>query len=485
MIAAGRALDWWRVCLSALVLLCGNAHALSIGSARVQSYIGEPLSVVVPVQGQGRGELRAWLQPPAADQQSSFAQVIDTTLYEVVVDTAVTPAVVRIMGTQPQREPVLQMMLQLGQGELSMGFLLNILLDPSPPVRASPVPAPPTTPTRQPRRQPQSPPTISVQAPTSAPAAATLQGNRPIVPAAKAAGRDRSPAKVQKKPKAPQKPTAPGLHPGTQAIFLKPGMFALQTEFSSYREQRAQEMVGVTRIQQGEPERFQADWILSVEALSGAAAGSVQPAPSGDDEEYLSEETIAEPAVVPTQEIELTLPRGALEYAGLAQPAAGAMVRVTPAPAVTAVVTRAPVVAEPVATAQEDGVAEEPAPGSGYTRPLLWALLAAILGALLWKRRADQDVVRVDYSAAEAEQKLPPIVFPADVEEQPARRAHDEFTAPDLNLNAELRALREKIRKLRATGELSESQLRELQVAEVMLKHNRIDAAERILETLA
>ncbi len=476
MKTACRAMTGWRLFASTLMaLICLDAHALSIGAAQVRSYIGEPLSVVVPVQGRSGQELTAWLQAPAADEQASFVQVMDTSLYQVEVDTTVTPALIRIRGVQPQKEPVLQMMLQLGQGELSMGFMLNILLDPRPsrtqPQRPAPTPAvrarttTPITPT--PLVQPSVPATTRPVPAPSAPSPAML-GNRPIVPAAKAAGADRGAARQQAAER-PRDKQAAGIQPGTEAIFLKPGMFALQTEFSSYRAQREQEVAGVARVQQGEPERFQADWILSVEALpaqpEGHAAGTAESA-GGDAAGVASADAASRPVVAPTQEIELTLPRGALQQAESPQPVT--TVRVMPAPAVTAA---------PAADA------ESSAEGASWTRKLLWALLAVMLAVWLWKRRADRGVIRVNYSAADEPEKLPPIVFPGDLEDTPAPARNADFSAPDAG-KSELRELREKIRKMRASGKLDEAQLRELQVAEVMLKHGRMDAAERILDAL-
>ncbi len=480
MKTACRAMTGWRLFASTLMaLICLDAHALSIGAAQVRSYIGEPLSVVVPVQGRSGQELTARLQAPAADEQASFAQVMDTSLYQVEVDTTVTPALIRIRGVQPQKEPVLQMMLQLGQGELSMGFMLNILLDPRPsrtqPQRPAPTPAVrerTTTPiTPAPRVQPSVPVTTRPVPAPPAPSPAML-GNRPIVPAAKAARPDRVAARQQAAER-PRDKQAAGIQPGTEAIFLKPGMFALQTEFNSYRAQREQEVAGVARVQQGEPERFQADWILSVEALPAQpgehAAGTAEVATEsagGDAVGVASKEAASRPVVAPTQEIELTLPRGALQQAESPQPVT--TVRVMPAPAVTA----APA-----------GDAESSAEGASWTRKLLWALLAVMLAAWLWKRRADRGVIRVDYSVADEPEKLPPIVFPSDLEDTPAPARNADFSAPDAG-KSELRELREKIRKMRASGKLDEAQLRELQVAEVMLKHGRMDAAERILNAL-
>ncbi len=470
--------------LAALLVPSIPAHALNIGTAQVRSYIGEPLEVDIPVQAESWSTLQARLLPPGEGAGTSFAQVTEVSDFRVSLDRSVVPPLIRIRSQKPQREPVLQLLLQLRQADTSMEFAVNVLLDPSPPASvATPRAAPP----REQKR------------PVVARREASLISTRPIVttpvattpavakPAPKTVVKRETPAR--RSPSLSTEPPAPRIAANTEAIFLRPGLFALQTQFESYKRQRAEQVAGLAKMQEGEPERFQADWVLSVGALpvasrSRAASSPVDSTPVSQVQ-HRPEPTAAavelppvaeeddgwDSVQLPTPDLEQTLPQLPVS-ADQEDP----WVQVPESTVAETGFKPKPVVpATPVQSSGEQA--------SNQWRGMLWVALFAILGFWFWRWRANRNVIHADFKATDLPEDIPPLVFPETLEADARPSSHD-FGAPE-NGVSETRKLRERIRRLRTGGRLSEAQLNELRVAEVMLGHNRLDAAQRIVAELA
>ncbi len=477
----GRVFLYVVVAWGALLLPIVPAHALNIGTAQVRSYIGEPLEVDIPVQAESWSTLQARLLPPGEGASASFAQVTEVSDFRVSLDRSVVPPLIRIRSQKPQREPVLQLLLQLRQADTSMEFAVNVLLDPSPPASV-------TTPRAAPPREQKRPvvarreaPLISTRPIVTAPVATTPTV---VKPAPKTVVKRETPAR--RSLSLSTEPPAPRIAANTEAIFLRPGLFALQTQFDSYKRQRAEQVAGLAKMQEGEPERFQADWVLSVNALpvasrSRAASSAVdstlvsqaqqrpEPTLAAEEPPAGAAEESWESVHLPTPDLEQTLPQLPVS-AAQEEP----WVQLPEPTVVETGYKPKPVV--PNAPVRSAGEQE-----GSHWRGLLWVALFAILGFWFWRWRANRNVIHADFKAADLPEAIPPLVFPEAVDT--ASPSHN-FGEPE-NGVSEARKLRERIRRLRTGGKLSEAQLNELRVAEVMLGHSRLDAARRILAELA
>ncbi len=436
---------------TALAAAALPAGALSLGAPQLESHLGEPLRLRIPLRddnpAQGRMEVQVGrLELPAMAERPQRG-VVGGFVAELRQERNAAVSELLIRSREPVREPVLHLMLELRQGDSQWLRQIDVLLDPLPvPPREIPAtaagpavvaarPLPPGTgsdsaPTPQRGAPPSSAspaetkdaaantagdtaadtagqrpaaaqPRLTLRrrpAPTTPPRVAqgdpwevrrgdTLSGIAQRVPrpagvsyarfmealrlanpgafetpgdvrtlrvgaqlrAPDATTLDRAASTLataaQRPPsRAATLPASGGIDPRTQALFLRPGLFALQTRFVSWEQAQQAAQAGLRAVQQGEPARFTADWTLSeptaadrpnappastaqapaaAEAEAESQLRAARPQPAADDWEAGGEVEIADGALATGFRPEPASPRPANPATRAAPTAAG------------------------------------------------------------------------------------------------------------------------------------------------------------------
>ncbi len=470
---------FYRLFLLALPLA---AQAFSIGEPRLGSRLGEKLQLEVTISGvpashDGGFGVRGLQAPGTA---SALPYFLDPLSYTAELRRGSQGQLtLSIHSHSAILEPAVRLLLDITDGNLHFVRQLDVLLDPSTPdlqAKATPVLSPPR-----------------------ASARTHLAGNTPVI--RKAATPAIPEATLEKPTPAPLRRVKPDdvihLDRHISAIFLRPGMFALQTQLASISSIRHPLVDSLKALQAEEPERFQVDWMLDTASVGLSAS----PQAATDERQVDAVHPTDEAEIAPTRpETAIAERVDASERFNTAtafpinQPlVAGTVEHTDPDPSrpwtedFSALGRRDSDIGQQANRDQATPLEMDstplvaPSPGENsptFIRNVVWLLLGFIGVGAVYQWWAHRNPFRIRPVSPEIGFKAPP---PTASDMELATRALQSLQ-PTIDTRA-ASTLR-RIQALRSNEHLSSEQQRELDVAEAMAQRGRVDQANGVLSTL-